>query len=306
MEQDDDARQRHRRCRRGGTASSTGTDEPATIELTQLDVKKFALRSSLTLRRAVRRRGAPREVGPDSLPTTDLTSVPGPLRWFVSPYGLHTPAALLHDRLVGDEAPEGFARTDADRLFRHMLDCLGVPFLRRWLMWAAVAYGTRWSAKGLRRVGDRAVDGASPLVGMVVLGARPWRRVSLPLLAVAAALPFPAALLWGRQYGGGLIAAGQRAVAGPAGDHRRHSATASTGCSRRRCSILPTAASTAGTRPARRTSDPQCSRVDRGRAGRRPCLRRNPRHRSNAQTPSGRPAHGTPRRTGWRGTSMST
>ena len=180
------------------------TGRPATIELTQLDVKKFALRSSLRYvgPSSVR---APRDVGPDTLPTTDLTSVPGPLRWFVSPYGLHSPAALLHDRLVGDEAPEGFARTDADRLFRHVLDCLGVPFLRRWLMWAAVAYGTRWSAKGIRRVAI-VLWTVIALVGMVVLGLA-VATTSVTLLGVAAALPFPAALLWGRQYGGGLIAA---------------------------------------------------------------------------------------------------
>jgi hypothetical protein len=183
----------------------TGTDQPATIDLTQIDAKLFRLQSSLTYIGPTDV-DAPRDVGPDTLPTTDLTSVPGPLRWFVSPYGLHTPAALLHDRLVGAEAPPGFRRQDADRLFRHVLDCLGVPLLRRWLMWSAVAYGTRWSAGGLRRAGI-VVWTVLAFTGMLALaiGLTTW---SGPWLALAVVLPFVAALLWGKQYGGGLLAAG--------------------------------------------------------------------------------------------------
>ena len=197
----------------------TGSDEPAVIELTQIDTKLFHLESSLTYvgptTVALPAGLDAWEVGPRSLPTSDLTSVPGPLRWFVSPYGLHTPAALVHDRLVGAEAPDGFPRRDADRLFRDMLDALGVPLLRRWLMWTAVAYGTRWSAGGLRRVGIvvwtvlAAIGMVSLVVGLVTL--------ALPWLLVAAVLPFPAALLWGRQYGGGLLAAASGPwLAGPA------------------------------------------------------------------------------------------
>jgi hypothetical protein len=187
----------------GACFKATGTDEAAVIDLRQIEANLFALRSSLTFvgRSDVR---APREVGPDTLPSTDLTSVPLPFRWFVSPYGLHTPAALLHDRLVGAEAPD-FPRHLADRLFRHVLDCLGVPLVRRWLMWAAVAYGTRWSAGGYRRV-LIVVWTLLALVGMAALlaGLVTW---SPPLLLFAALLPFPAALLWGRQYGGGLLGA---------------------------------------------------------------------------------------------------
>ena len=154
----------------------TGSDEPAVIELTQIDAKLFHLESSLTYvgptTVALPAGLAAWEVGPRSLPTSDLTSVPGPLRWFVSPYGLHTPAALVHDRLVGAEAPAGFHRRDADRLFRDMLDALGVPLLRRWLMWTAVAYGTRWSAGGLRRVGI-VVWTVLAVIGMVSLVHRP-------------------------------------------------------------------------------------------------------------------------------------
>ena len=206
MEQEEDARRPAPAMPPWGHCfKRTGTDEPATIELTQLGVKLFALRSSLTYV-GPSTVTAPREVGPESLPTSDLTSVPGPMRWFVSPYGLHTPAALLHDRLVGAEAPEGFRRVDADRFFRDMLDALGVPLLRRYLMWTAVAYGTRWSAGGPRRVGIL-VWTALAAFGMLALGAAvvTW---SLAWFVLAVVLPFPAALLWGKQYGGGLLAAG--------------------------------------------------------------------------------------------------
>lgn len=136
---------------------------------------------------------------------TDLASVPHPLRWFVSPYGLHTPAALLHDRLIGHEAPEGLERADADRLFRQVLDCLGVPFLRRWLMWSAVALGTRWAAGGWRRLAIAvwtvlSLAGTVILVDGIVTG-------SLRLVIAGLLLPIPSAALWGHQYGGGLIAA---------------------------------------------------------------------------------------------------
>jgi hypothetical protein len=205
MEQEDDARRPPAMPPWGHCFVRTGTDEPATIELTQLDVKLFRLRSSLTYV-GPSSIDAPREVGPTSLPTTDLTSVPGPMRWFVSPYGLHTPAALLHDRLVGEEAPAGFHRADADRLFRDMLDSLGVPLLRRYLMWAAVAYGTRWSAGGYRRVGI-VLWTVLALFGMggLAFGLATW---SVPWLGMALGLPFVAAVLWGKQYGGGVLAAG--------------------------------------------------------------------------------------------------
>ncbi len=205
MEQEDDARQPTPAMPLWGHCfKRTGSDEPATIELSQLDAKLFRLQSSLTYV-GPSTIDAPREVGPASLPTTDLTSVPGPMRWFVSPYGLHTPAALLHDRLVGEEAPEGFPRADADRFFRDMLDCLGVPMLRRWLMWSAVAYGTRWSAGGYRRAGI-VIWTILAVIGMASL-AIGLATLSLPWLAVAAVLPVHAAGLWGKQYVGGLLAA---------------------------------------------------------------------------------------------------
>ena len=126
------------------------------------------------------------------------------MRWFVSPYGLHTPAALLHDRLVGEEAPEG-SGADADRLFRDMLDALGVPLLRRYLMWAAVAYGTRWSAGGPRRIG---IVAWSVLAAFGMLPWRSaWRRGRCRGSRSRWSCRSPR-VLWGKQYGGGVLAAG--------------------------------------------------------------------------------------------------
>jgi hypothetical protein len=210
MEHEDDARRAAPAMPPWGHCFQvTGTGEPATIQLTQLDVKLFRLETSMTYvgptSVALPAGLDAWEVGPRSLPTSDLTSVPGPMRWFVSPYGLHTPAALVHDRLVGHEAPAGFARTDADRLFRDMLNSLGVPMLRRWLMWAAVAYGTRWSAGGHRRIGI-VIWTVLALAGMAALAVG-LATLSPLALGIAAGLPFPAALLWGKQFGGGLLAA---------------------------------------------------------------------------------------------------
>jgi hypothetical protein len=72
--------------------------------------------------------------------STDLASVPGVLLWLVPRYGVHTLAALLHDQLVDD--PETVDRNGADRIFRNALGELEVPWIRRWMMWAAVSLAT--------------------------------------------------------------------------------------------------------------------------------------------------------------------
>ncbi len=90
---------------------------------------------------------------------TDLTSVPRPFRWLIDVGGDHAPAAVLHDYLTRprlfphliEEAPSGAEivirppvdRSDADGVFRRVLQELGVSAPRRWLMWAAVRVGCR-------------------------------------------------------------------------------------------------------------------------------------------------------------------
>ncbi len=91
----------------------------------------------------------------------------------------------------------------------------GVPWLKRWIMWSAVALRTRWVAGGLRRL-SLVVWLALSVVGIATfmrsLGALvfdwPW-PVSQPVwtLVAALALIVVAAPLWGRQWMAGLIAA---------------------------------------------------------------------------------------------------
>jgi hypothetical protein len=147
-----------------------------------------------------------RQVGPRQLPLTDLTSVPKALRWFVGQYGVHTPAAIIHDALIGgEEVPAGMTDELADRYFRFMLDDLGVRLIRRWLMWAAVALRTRFCAGGLKRVSIVAWVVASA-VGMVIAA---WATLTGAWLVLLAAVLAPVVFagLWGRQYGAGVAAA---------------------------------------------------------------------------------------------------
>lgn len=142
----------------------------------------------------------------DGFYETDLASVPGATRWFLGTYGVHTPAVLIHDRLIPTPPGlEGMTEPYADRYLRFMLQDLGVRWLKRWVMWAAVALRTRWAAGGWRRFSVAvwvlaALAGIATFVVAAVNG-----NVALMLAALVAPLPF--ALLWGKQYGAGLIAA---------------------------------------------------------------------------------------------------
>jgi hypothetical protein len=79
---------------------------------------------------------------------TDFASVPRAFVWFIPTYGCYTKAAILHDHLC-DLSREGkFHRRDADGLFRQAMRTLGVPLMRRWIMWAAVRWGAVGTADG--------------------------------------------------------------------------------------------------------------------------------------------------------------
>jgi hypothetical protein len=75
--------------------------------------------------------------------------------WFVSRYGRHTAAALVHDELVTD-GMEFEARKRADRLFLQMLDDVDVPPAQSRVMWTAATLATR-------RHGPRTVQAAMAL-----------------------------------------------------------------------------------------------------------------------------------------------
>jgi len=153
---------------------------------------------------------------------SDFASVPRFLTWLIPRYGQHTMAALLHDHLQHHlvtrkhprpDDPEAVSSAEADTIFRQALRYSAVPFLRRWVMWAAVS---------LRTVLKSGMLGASAVVVWVLLfgvlglawpalppiaAASPALGWRLPLLAVGAAFLLPLVLcwLWFRWWRLGLI-----------------------------------------------------------------------------------------------------
>jgi len=79
---------------------------------------------------------------------TDFASVPRPFVWFIPTYGAYTKAAILHDHLCRLSREGTFDRRDADGVFRQAMRTLGVPFIRRWVMWAAVRWGALTTREG--------------------------------------------------------------------------------------------------------------------------------------------------------------
>ncbi len=85
---------------------------------------------------------------------TDLASIPAFASWLVPKDGRHTQAALLHDAMIVNRAkgevpnfessPEDIPVDDAeaDAIFRRGMKVSGVPPVRRWMIWAAVAMRT--------------------------------------------------------------------------------------------------------------------------------------------------------------------
>ncbi|PZA21404.1 hypothetical protein DMO24_10395 [Modestobacter versicolor] len=83
---------------------------------------------------------------------TDFASVPRLVVWLIPRFGRYTPAAVLHDWLVTTGLQTRVVSSrDADGLFRRVLRELGVPPVRRWLMWCGVRWGAL--ANPLRRSG---------------------------------------------------------------------------------------------------------------------------------------------------------
>ena len=108
---------------------------------------------------------------------TDFASVPRVFVWFIPRYGRYTKAAILHDYLCSIAVPaDRISRIDADGIFRQAMRELGVPFLRRWIMWAAVRLGALTNPAGRKKWWTEA-----------------WRvaliaALALPIVAPAAAL----------------------------------------------------------------------------------------------------------------------
>jgi hypothetical protein len=110
---------------------------------------------------------------------TDFASVPRPFVWFIPRYGRYTAAAILHDYLCRVEVPRGMFRTDADGIFRQAMRLLGVPFLRRWIMWTGVRLGALLSAENRRGWGARGS----------------WRVLPFILIALPVVLPAAAVIV---------------------------------------------------------------------------------------------------------------
>jgi hypothetical protein len=162
--------------------------------------------------------------------STDLTSVPRLFTWLVPPTGEHLPAALVHDGMVLDRdarttylGPE-VDRATADRMFRDGMGVLGTSWIRRWIVWAAVAVATAWSHPNFARRwlwrivitltalaivalgGLATVDYFDCRDVLPWMGELPWWRELLQGGAMAIAIPVVIALLfWWGQARAGMI-----------------------------------------------------------------------------------------------------
>jgi len=148
---------------------------------------------------------------------TDMASIPRFMRWFENSYGAHTLAAIIHDELIVNEPNGGLLGSDtlSDQFFREMMRVAGVPWLKRWIMWAAVALRSRFAAGGTRRLSVivwllLAALGIASFVSATGSWLFGWGQLVEPwlLMLFAATLPFASSVLWGRQFGASLVAAG--------------------------------------------------------------------------------------------------
>jgi Protein of unknown function (DUF1353) len=113
-----------------------GFPEDSQVDVRQVDDENWLLLRTLSYQG----QREPFEVPVDA--GTDFASVPRAFVWFLPRYGRYTKAAILHDYLWRERAAKGLMTyIDADGTFRRALRELGVPFLRRWILWAAVRLG---------------------------------------------------------------------------------------------------------------------------------------------------------------------
>jgi uncharacterized protein DUF1353 len=71
---------------------------------------------------------------------TDGASVPRSLSWLYPKYGAYLKAAIVHDWLITDllEKQHAIESNEVDKTFREAMRSLGIPWARRWIMWAGV------------------------------------------------------------------------------------------------------------------------------------------------------------------------
>lgn len=114
--------------------------------------------------------------------TTDFASVPQALTWLVPRYGRYTKAAILHDYLWQRCREGTFGWADADGILRRAMRELGVPFLRRWLMWGAV----RLAGIVTRSPSSLWTQGAAALSALVMVTVLGVAYVAVPVVVVVA------------------------------------------------------------------------------------------------------------------------
>jgi hypothetical protein len=160
---------------------------------------------------------------------TDLASIPWMFAWLVPGLGTHLPAVLLHDGLVVSGSEEGKAhlgpdltREEADRILRDAMADLGVPLIRRWLMWTGVTLATamltlrpRWYWVGvvlltLLGIGTLGVIATLDLLDvwdvLPWMGDRVWYGEIAGGAIFAVLIPLALSILWGRLWRAGAIA----------------------------------------------------------------------------------------------------
>jgi len=178
-------------------------DAPARFVIEQIDDACFRPLDGYGFRYSPPDGSAPIEVTAESLPRTDLASIPRFMSWFVSRYGRHTPAALVHDQLVHQSTGPA-ERGQADDRFVEMMEQLDVPPVRRTVMWAAVVLATRWTGGWSTRAAT-IIWGLAAACGLALLTA--GVATARPMwCAVALVAPAPAAGLWGSRWRAGLVA----------------------------------------------------------------------------------------------------
>jgi hypothetical protein len=130
----------------GGRARSEqqlGFAPGSTVDVQQIDDEDWKVLRALTYHASTRDFEVP--VGEH----TDFASVPREFVWFIPRYGRYTKAAILHDHLCSKVVPaRTISRIEADGIFRQAMRKDDVPFLRRWIMWAAVRLGALTNSAG--------------------------------------------------------------------------------------------------------------------------------------------------------------
>lgn len=130
---------------------------------------------------------------------SDLASVPRIVAWLIPKNGNYSRAAVLHDYLLTDALKVGkVTSNEADGIFRKAMRELGVPRVKRWLMWT----GVRWGALFNR---TRRPGWLRSAPGVLAISVPALALVLLPAVAVGVALVLYGATEFiatgGRKYG---------------------------------------------------------------------------------------------------------